>query len=78
MAVTDAAKFEVLEEEPLELVGGVWATTDLLFVLFAPLAALAEWEKVNLKPPEDVLLGRFSLSSLSFATAKVKIWTAIN
>lgn len=74
MAVTDVAKFVVLEEDPLELAGGVWATTDLLFVLFVPLAALVEWEKVNLKPPEDVLLGRFSLSSLSFAKANVKIW----
>lgn len=69
VAVTDVAKFVVLEEDPLELAGGVWATTDLLFV---PLAALAEWEKVNLKPPDDVLLGRFSLSSLSFAKVKVK------
>lgn len=72
MAVTDVAKFVVLEEDPLELAGGVWATTDLLFVLFVPLAVLAEWENVNLKPLDDVLLGRFSLSSLSFAKAKVK------
>lgn len=78
VAVTDVAKFVVLEEDPLELAGGVWATTDLLFVLFAPLAALAEWEKINLKPPEDVLLGRFSLSSLSFAKTKVKFWTYIS
>lgn len=72
VVVTDVAKFVVLEEDPFELAGGVWATTDLLLVLFVPLAALVEWEKVNLKPPEDVLLGRFSLSSLSFAKAKVK------
>lgn len=78
VAVTDVAKFVVLEEDPLELAGGVWATTDLLFVLFVPLAALVEWEKVNLKPPEDVLLGRFSLSSLSFAKANVKIWISVN
>lgn len=56
-----------LEEEPLELAGDVWAATDLLFAPFAPLAALAEWEKVNLNPPAEVLFGRFSLSSLSLA-----------
>lgn len=72
VAVTDEAKVAVLEEDPLELAGGVCAITDLLFVPFAPLAALAEWEKVNLKPPEDVLFGRFSLSSLSFAKTRVK------
>lgn len=39
----------------------------MLFALFAPLAVLAEWEKVNLNPPAEVLFGRFSLSSLSLA-----------
>lgn len=67
MAVTAVVRVAFFEEEPLELAGDVWAATDLLFVLFAPLAALAEWEKVNLKPPAEVLLGRFSLSSLSLA-----------
>ena len=76
MAETDVAKFVVLEEDPLEFADVVWATTDLLFALFVPLAALGEWENVNLKPPEDVLLGRFSLSSLSFAKVKVK-WAHI-
>lgn len=66
-AVTAVVKFVFFEEEPLELAGDVWAATDLLFVLFAPLAALAEWEKVNLNPPAEVLFGRFSLSSLSLA-----------
>lgn len=67
VAVAAAVKLAFLEEEPFELAGEVWAATDLLLVLFAPLVALAEWEKVNLKPPVEVLLGRFSLSSLSFA-----------
>lgn len=40
---------------------------DLPFAPFAPLAAPAEWEKVNLNPPAEVLFGRFSLSSLSLA-----------
>lgn len=39
----------------------------MLFAPFVPLAALAEWEKVNLNPPAEVLFGRFSLSSLSLA-----------
>lgn len=67
VAVTAAVKLVFFEDEPFELAGEVWAATDLLFVLFAPLVALAEWEKVNLKPPAEVRLGRFSLSSLSFA-----------
>lgn len=67
VAVTAVVRVAFLEEEPLELAGDVWAATDLLFAPFAPLAALAEWEKVNLNPPAEVLLGRFSLSSLSLA-----------
>lgn len=70
MAVTAVVKLAFLEEEPFELAGDVWATTDLLFALFAPLVAVVEWENVNLKPPVEVLLGRFSLSSLSFAKRK--------
>lgn len=55
-----------LAEEPLGLAGDADGAGFSLF----PLAAAAECEMVNLKLPDCVLFGRFSLSSLSLTVMR--------